>query len=468
VIRNPYSKLVDAFFCVENAFFKGNTDDDHNDPVAMNAWLIEQLKLFRSHTTLLKNNMVGQPEHEANSMGKVDLLFKKHLTPQLFYVYDADGNRTIKNVIHYEDMRSEFNSLMKDFDLPLKLPRRAARSGQTLTHLDLYPETITLINDIYRTDFEAFGYEMIDSFQASRAYSLRARSKPCQNYNMESNCRRDEQHQVIAKRDLDFPLKLPHATTFFLGISTEMTEEGERQRERIRNTYIGTGDARICSWNEFKQKNDASLGSLVECRVPFAFISIERNPDFINTQTSVVERKLVANETEIDVLIIDTTSEQDPSFAFYQWVSSIGFEYHIDFVSSVASTTLIDPKLLLKFIDIELPPAPLSRAVYGGEIEGTEEGYFAAEPFIFMSIDLATYIGERHSINHAGSQSHSALEIGKLMNFYSKPVKLINANPNLFWYKDIRDPKTWNDHWNSHMDQLPRKTKVNSKRVCKA
>ena len=129
---------------------------------------------------------------------------------------------------------------------------------------------------------------------------------------------------------------------------------------------------------------------------------------------------------------------------------------------------MIDPKLLLKFIDIELPPAPLSRTVYGGEIEGTEEDYFAAEPFIFMFIIPATYIGEQNGRHHAASRSHSALEIGKLMNFYSKPVKVINANPNIFWYKDIRDPKTWNDHWNSHIDQLPRTAIVNSKRVCEA
>ena len=45
------------------------------------------------------------------------------------------------------------------------------RNKERLTHLDLYPETIAVINAYAKRDFDAFGYQMVDKFEKGQEYS---------------------------------------------------------------------------------------------------------------------------------------------------------------------------------------------------------------------------------------------------------------------------------------------------------
>merc|ERR1712050_655280 len=88
-----------------------------------------------------------------------------HFTPQYEYVYDDKGRRIVEHVVHFENMKEEFDALMKEYDIPVKLPTKKVNTRSTqakLTREDLEDDTIALINDKYKKDFESFGYKMIN------------------------------------------------------------------------------------------------------------------------------------------------------------------------------------------------------------------------------------------------------------------------------------------------------------------
>ena len=468
IVRNPYAKMISEYYSPWDGGYKENAiDKDY--PASLNAWVVQEInrimaqmvkyKLLLQHTPLTENQTaVIKPPAPPQ-------LAAKYLTPQFEYVYDDQGERVIKNVLHYEDLRSEFKALTKKYALEIKLPYRFQESGGELTHLNLYPETIALINEFLRPDFEAFGYEMVESFDNRAAYSIRARSKPCAEYKVgDADCKRDEVLKVdAAKKFGDFPIGLPHATTFMIGILTEMTEEGAKARERIRKTYLSGEDSRLCSWEEYKEQFDSSLGTWVPCRAPYVFyvgVNPEQALKKVDAENMTIERKLVKAATEEEDILylnIEEATERAKSFAYFKWASNLGDEYHLDFIASVETGTLIHTQKLFKFIDMELPPAPLNRRMFGGEAHGYHGGYYATDPFYFMSLDLAHYIGDMKVKNLNTHSATPALDISKLITYHTKPVKLVNMNPSLFWYTGLVDETVWDDYWQNHMSKLPRK-----------
>jgi hypothetical protein len=476
IVRNPYAKMVSEFYCFSDGYNKNRDKTDKDDPAALNAWITEELKKFFDQTfafqQLGKDSKLTTQTYPKASFPQ---LFEKRFTPQFLYVYNDGGKRVIDSVIHFENIKSEFNALMKKYDIDMKVPSQIKESSGELTHLDLYPETISLINSFFQADFEAFGYQIVESFSERTAYSLRARSKPCTEYEYgDVDCRREEEPKTEGTKTetikTPVPIQLPHSTTFMLGILTEMTEEGARARDRIRKTYLlnTENSDSICSWETYKNQFDSSGGRLVPCLVPYAFI-VGGNPDrpleHVDDEPIVMERNLLtgaslSDETDIIHLNIreDTSSEsmREKSFAYFKWASTFGPEYHLDFVSAVQTGSLLVTEKLLEFIDKELPPYPISRRIYGGETYGHMGGYYATDPFYFMSIDLAEYISKIKLKNMSSHSETAALDIGKLVTFNKKPVQFINMNANLFWYKDLNDQNTWDEHWQFKMKNLPR------------
>lgn len=89
-----------------------------------------------------------------------------HLLPQHFYVYDADG-QVVDHVLKFENLQEEFPALMHHYGLEkVQLSTQPVNSGKAtrarMNVTDMSAETIRLINEYAREDFELFGYPMID------------------------------------------------------------------------------------------------------------------------------------------------------------------------------------------------------------------------------------------------------------------------------------------------------------------
>ncbi|KAI2492995.1 sulfotransferase family [Fragilaria crotonensis] len=93
----------------------------------------------------------------SNSMG--------HLLPQHYYVYDSDGNQVIDHVIRFENITSEFDELMRLYGLNVTLSQNEkinqghqSAEGMKFSTKDFTQQTLALINEVYRKDFELLGY----------------------------------------------------------------------------------------------------------------------------------------------------------------------------------------------------------------------------------------------------------------------------------------------------------------------
>jgi len=85
-----------------------------------------------------------------------------HWAPQSNFIYDERGQRLIKHVLRFENLKTEFESLMKQYNLNIQLNKETQVSEKHFTIQDLTPETIRLINNFYNNDFVNFGYQKIN------------------------------------------------------------------------------------------------------------------------------------------------------------------------------------------------------------------------------------------------------------------------------------------------------------------
>ena len=132
VVRNPYDRAVSLYYCPW-AGYKGPDADDVNH---FNAWIQGRIK--KQEGILL--------------------------TPQSMYVFDEEHQRMVDHIIQYERLSEEFNQLMQEYNIPVTLPHQKHNAGTTtgtkrFTKNNLTSETIALINEVYRDDFDNFGYK---------------------------------------------------------------------------------------------------------------------------------------------------------------------------------------------------------------------------------------------------------------------------------------------------------------------
>ena len=144
VVRNPYDRIVSEYYC--SAFgYSGEGADDVN---VFNSWI-------GGNVTDVKSNLHG------------------HMLPQHLYVYDEFGDRIITHILRYENLAEEFDNLMKEYGLPIRLPPKSEKTSfhmysvrgnkqppKKFTARDISPENIAMINEVYARDFEYFRYNM--------------------------------------------------------------------------------------------------------------------------------------------------------------------------------------------------------------------------------------------------------------------------------------------------------------------
>lgn len=187
VIRNPYSRVISEYYCPWLGFqakFRKDTvhTKDPNDPAVMNEWVQSTLTRLSKALEEFNNKEEGDvPKKQAKGVNEDKyILAQKHHIAQAEYVYDGD-KVVVKNVVHYENLSSEFDALMKEYGINTSLPSKeksgvyTAKNKSRLSHTDLYPETIALINKFAKDDFDKFGYQMVEKFEKDSKYSLEAK-----------------------------------------------------------------------------------------------------------------------------------------------------------------------------------------------------------------------------------------------------------------------------------------------------
>ena len=187
VIRNPYSRVLSEYYCPWMGFqpkYRKNVkhDKDPNDSKIMNAWVRDMVTRLDAATEQFSHRNHGNevPKKQAPGVNEdEEILAQKHYLNQAEYVYDGD-KVIVKNIVHYENLSTEFDALMRKYGIPTSLPSKEKAGAYTeknkkLTHRDLDPETIALINKFAKPDFEKFGYQMVDKFEDGDGYSLEAK-----------------------------------------------------------------------------------------------------------------------------------------------------------------------------------------------------------------------------------------------------------------------------------------------------
>jgi len=168
VVRNPYTRLLSEYHD-EDVGYKG---EDKNDPEVLNEWVLGRLHNADTMHHALTNTADNSDDHE--------LHHESHYITQIEYVYQSNGTKAIDHVIHYENMKDEFDNLMGrygfNFTLAVKEIHDGEVNGEILTYKALDDDTIAEINHMAGPDFTAFGYTTVTSFDGPNEYDSESRA----------------------------------------------------------------------------------------------------------------------------------------------------------------------------------------------------------------------------------------------------------------------------------------------------
>jgi hypothetical protein len=128
VVRNPYERIVSQYNWHISRL---------REAIEVNTYLHRELEKYDPHFTYSSCHFTEQ---------------HRYLEPQ----YNI-------RVLRYENLKEDFNSLMKEYGYNIVLNKKVNVSIKVASLYDLSLETIELINKVYEKDFTTFGYEMVHS-----------------------------------------------------------------------------------------------------------------------------------------------------------------------------------------------------------------------------------------------------------------------------------------------------------------
>ncbi|EJK46082.1 hypothetical protein THAOC_35273 [Thalassiosira oceanica] len=114
--------------------------DDLNNPKLMNQWIRDAIWKAKYRGSCYQGHCV--PFHE--------------------FIYSDKGEKLVTHVLKMETLNEDFERLMNQYKLGMKLQHKNVRvSNTTLSVEELSDDVVELINDWSKKDFELFGYELI-------------------------------------------------------------------------------------------------------------------------------------------------------------------------------------------------------------------------------------------------------------------------------------------------------------------
>ena len=127
VVRNPYDRLLSAVFCGFKSKYP-QTVEEFNEEI---------IKNIKSNENI-------------------------HYRRQYDYVYKNDEKK-VKWILKFENLKEEIEGLLSNYGFNTNFDIKSNKSQEKkFTISDIYPETLKLINDAYKLDFEKFNYEVIN------------------------------------------------------------------------------------------------------------------------------------------------------------------------------------------------------------------------------------------------------------------------------------------------------------------
>lgn len=126
VLRNPYERVVSEY--------KYRNQNEKHTPAKMNAWI---------------RKMLVPENYEDGGMNC-------HFIPQSDFIYDTNNNVTCDNILQFDNLTSEFNSLTDQYNIDLKLNENLKYNStkESVTSADLDDGVKELLNHIYERDFK--------------------------------------------------------------------------------------------------------------------------------------------------------------------------------------------------------------------------------------------------------------------------------------------------------------------------
>jgi len=165
VVRNPYERLISDYYYWGNVRSKKNNNKNITNT---KNWESDEVQ-FNHRIHLALTGFRKNPDH------KNYFTVGGHMIPQYDFVYNNTNKNTkikkkkiIKNVLRFEFLGQEFQTLMELYNLPmLVLPNHTightTSNNKVLGIQNLTNKNMVLIETIYRNDFLEFEYEMLSS-----------------------------------------------------------------------------------------------------------------------------------------------------------------------------------------------------------------------------------------------------------------------------------------------------------------
>jgi hypothetical protein len=180
--------VLSEYYCPWNGFqgkYRRDSQyaEDPNDPKVMNKWvksMVTRLASAMDEFNEITEYDKLKAKKQAKGLNEDEyILAQKHYINQAEYVFNGD-EIIVENVVHYENLSTEFDALMKKYGIDVSLPSKeddgvySDMNKGKLSHIHLDPEAIALVNEFARPDFEKFGYQMVEK-KFDEHYSLEAK-----------------------------------------------------------------------------------------------------------------------------------------------------------------------------------------------------------------------------------------------------------------------------------------------------